>query len=315
MQSLAAELCREITVGAWSRENREKPPAQAVRKNPNGKSGPMSNSIDWIAFGQFMQNVQSARAALGLRDYQECFFRGHADNGYQLKPSLFRDASRTWEERWKVERRSFFEFRTRARQLYSGDISDWDVLFHMQHHGVPTRLLDWTSVLGVALYFALLNFEPEKGRTPCIWMLNPYALNKANWGLPRLYSPRYLARDEGLNRSYGFAELLLGTHPRGWEKQLWQTPMAIYSIQRSERMFAQSGWFTIHGMDDRSIEEIFPGRSDILRRVDIPPAVIGAVEQFLSFAGIESRTLFPDLDGLSRSICEKFNLGKQDRGV
>lgn len=46
------------------------------------------------------------------------------------------------DEYWKLERHIYFEFRARARQLYSADYSGWDVLFHMQHHGVPTRLLD-----------------------------------------------------------------------------------------------------------------------------------------------------------------------------
>lgn len=275
----------------------------------------MSNSTNWNAFADFMQNIENARASLGLRAYDECFFRGHAHSGYQLKPSLFRDGSRSWDESWEVELASFFEFRARARELYADDNSDWDVLFHMQHHGVPTRLLDWTSIFGVALYFALLNYDAEKGLTPCIWLLNPYALNYQNWRVSRLFNPRYLARDEGLNRSYDFGELLLGTHPRDWKDRLWQTPMAIYSVQRSERMFVQSGWFTIHGMDNRSIEEIFPGRKDIVQRVDLPGEAVPVAKKFLSYAGIGHRTLFPGLDGLSRSICEKFDLGKQSRGV
>ncbi|MBV8970101.1 MAG: FRG domain-containing protein [Verrucomicrobia bacterium] len=31
---------------------------------------------------------------------------------------------------------------------------DWDILFAMQQYRTPTRLLDWTEGLGVALYFA-----------------------------------------------------------------------------------------------------------------------------------------------------------------
>jgi hypothetical protein len=97
------------------------------------------------------------------------------------------------------------------------------------------------------LYFALLDYKGEDGTNPCIWLLNPYALINATWGLYRLFSPKYLARDEHLNRSYDFGELLLGTHPQEGKERLWETPLAIYFNQRSERMFAQSGWFTIHG--------------------------------------------------------------------
>ncbi len=258
----------------------------------------------WTEFTALVESVQKVRRDLGLRPHQECFFRGHCDAAYKLLPSLFRQGQKTSEEYWKLERRAFFEFRTRARQLYGGDHSDWDVLFHMQHHGLPTRLLDWTSVFGVALYFALLHHDdkPSAGN-PCIWVLNPYALNNATWGLPRLFNPKYLAREEEANRSYDYSELLLGTRPLKWD-----TPLAIYPQQWSDRMFAQSGWFTIHGTDPRAIEEIFRDRSDILYKLEIPKSAIPGAREFLSLAGIDDRLMFPDLDGLARSVSAKFGL-------
>jgi hypothetical protein len=266
---------------------------------------------DWDEFAKFIEQVRAATGVLGIRSYQDPFFRGHRDTKYRLLPSLFRQGARTYEEYLKLERRMFFEFQTRARQLYDNEHTDWDRLFHMQHHGVPTRLLDWSSVFGVALYFALLDHIDESDREPCIWLLNPYALNHAAWNLHRLFAPKYIARDEHLNRSYDYGELLLGTHPQIWgERTWWETPLAIYSHQRSDRMFAQGGFFTIHGLDHRPIEEIFQTRPDILQKVDVPRAAIPAAREFLSFAGIGHRQLFPDLDGVARSVCDKFNISR-----
>jgi hypothetical protein len=261
----------------------------------------------WPAFTSFLEQVELARESLNLRAHQECFFRGHSDVSYQLKPSLYRNTAISSEACWKLERRVFFEFRTRARQLYEETHSDWDVLFHMQHHGVPTRLLDWTSVFGVALYFALLGHR--EATVPCLWLLNPYALNFATWGVHRLFNPKYLARDETANRSFEYGELLLDTHPQHWEERLWRTPLAISDHQRSERMFAQSGWFTVHGTDTRAMEDIFSDRGDVLRKVEVPLEAVPVAKRFLVLGGIGHRQLFPDLDGLARSVCQLFNLG------
>ena len=249
-------------------------------------------------------------APLAYADYQETFYRGHRSDAYKLLPSLFRQDLPSYEAYFKLERYTFFEFRTRARQLYEYQHTGWDVLFHMQHHGVPTRLLDWSSVFGVALYFALLNYADGSESTPCIWILNPYALNKATWGRHRLYDPKYIARDEKINRSYDYDELLLEDHPQQWDGLLWRTPLAIYTSQRSERMFAQSGFFTIHGLDHRPIEEVFAERPNIQRKVEVPRSAIPAAREFLSFAGIGHRQLFPDLDGIARSIKDKFNIAR-----
>jgi len=128
----------------------------------------------------------------------------------------------------------------------------------------------------------------------------------------RLFSPKYLARDEAINRSYEYGELLLGTHSGEWKDKLsWETPLAIAEHQKSERMFAQSGWFTIQGTDRRPLEEIFEGRKEILRKVEIPNGAIPAARQFLEYAGIGHRQLFPDLDGLSKSVCDMFGLKKK----
>jgi hypothetical protein len=71
-------------------------------------------------------------------------------------------------------------------------------------------------------------------------------------------------------------------------------------------MFAQDGWFTIHGEDHRPLDQIFVDRPDILSKVEVPCAAIPGAKEFLSLAGVGHRQLFPDLDGLARSVREKY---------
>jgi len=268
------------------------------------------------AFAKFMDSVLEAKAALNLRHHQDAFFRGHSRNHYTLLPSLFRQPAPRGENDfyWRLERRTFFEFRTLARELYSESRRDWDVLFHMQHHGVPTRLLDWTSVFGVALYFAVFDPHRTEESVPCIWLLSPYALNYAVWNTHNLFNPTYLARDERNSRSYDFGELLLEAHREAkhmnWERLPWDKPLAIYDNQRSDRMFAQSGWFTIHGTNLAPLEEIFPDTPTILNKVDIPIEAIPAAKEFLKLAGIGHRQIFPGLDGLAKSVNERFGIAR-----
>ncbi|MGA2504477.1 MAG: FRG domain-containing protein [Anaerolineales bacterium] len=101
------------------------------------------------------------------------WFRGEPKVQEPLLPKLYR--TRIGKSPYK-ENRLLQQFRSRAPSLGlmntppRNQTDDW--LFFSQHMGLPTRLLDWTEGLFIAIYFALLESNPV------IWMLNPLELNK-----------------------------------------------------------------------------------------------------------------------------------------
>lgn len=99
-------------------------------------------------------------------------YRGVADENYDLKPGLAR-INRLSED---TEQFLVNEFITRKPDAFAG-LSDFDILAKMQHYGLSTRLLDFTTNPLVALYFACEGKFEKKGRVLCN---NTYLLNDSD---------------------------------------------------------------------------------------------------------------------------------------
>jgi len=271
------------------------------------------------AWGRFLAELDAAQSDLcdsSIWPPDVCYFRGQPDASRPLIPSLYRHEKFTELRKgkredldeffWQLESDLFFEFNARAREAHSGNLSSWDVLFTMQHHGVPTRLLDWTETFAVALYFAVIGNETSPGAQRCIWILNPFRLNAKSRkhdispGRADLIDPKNLGWDG--DEYFTYDEIL--TEDGNFD---FQVPTAIYPELKSDRIQAQRGSFTIWGDEYESLDALFPPdeKQKVLRRVVIDDAAIEDARRFLGLAGIDQHLLFPDLTGLATWLRRK----------
>src|SRR5712664_127790 len=128
-----------------------------------------------MPYNRFYEALDDARERTGTSK-GSAWYRGIHDGRHQLLPSLLRLRNRHHQ----AEMNMFADFWTMIEGV---DISDnWQRLSFMQHYGVPTRLLDWTSDINIALYFALNRPNSVKSGDPCIWVMNPFKLNELYCG-------------------------------------------------------------------------------------------------------------------------------------
>lgn len=228
----------------------------------------------------FQDEINVRLDELAANGCPDPFFRGHGKSDWKLIPSLSRQIQNPcWHD--NKEARLFHSFRDLGTHLMPPEISDWAVLFHMQHFGVPTRLLDWTTTFANALYFAL----KSKAESPTIWILNPYELNEAA-GIGRNLSD--------LHRAYkmNYSEFLqLPMKPSGVT-----AVVGDYTVERTRH---QRGNFTVHGDVQLPLEAFSP--LSVSKHV-LPDDAVAEANEFLQLAGVNEFQVFPDLDGLARYV-------------
>ncbi len=233
-------------------------------------------------WNEFTEAIKDARTQLGNPEI--VWYRGQRDKDWGLNPSLCRYTNGLAKERALFDR-----FARISRNLMNDSRSDWEVLFDMQHYYVPTRLLDWSEALGVSTYFAIMGWNRYRDENiePCLWVLDPLKLN--NFSTKRSEIKR-------TDSNFDYKNVY-------WEKQPTPTmhPIAIEPPYRNERIRAQRGAFTIHGEDQRPLNEICP---DCVKQVVLPPMAIPQAEEFLEFANINQFSVFPDIEGLAPFVKE-----------
>jgi len=233
------------------------------------------------AWNDFLAEVRNAESELG--NPTEVWFRGHSNLAWNLSPSLFRIPD--WE---KKEKLIFTEFTKTASRLFDKRTNDWETLFDMQHYWIPTRLLDWTTVMGVAIAFILHGEASEADSA--LFVLNPVALNR----LSKIDDVLNIPED----KTFEYKKMYWENKPIQIER-----PIAIRPTLQSDRLIAQKGTFTVGGTVDFSFED---GAQNCMRKIILPNAAKDEAREFLKWANLDEYTIYPDIVGMAYHIKRKF---------
>lgn len=195
-------------------------------------------------------------------DPQYTIYRGISSIEYELVTTLGRLNLKQNDTFKSVEKRTLRVFKERSIPFLSTKpANDWEWLALAQHHGLPTRLLDWTRNPLVALYFSVRKENKDQSAIYILHqekqtlvdvdiMKNPIEMG----GLPLRYIPSHV----------------------------------------TERIIAQNGLFTFHpGVPDKAFE------SEEMDKVIIPADKRKRLKQELYRYGIHEASMFPGLDGLA----------------
>ncbi|MDD4872325.1 MAG: FRG domain-containing protein [Kiritimatiellae bacterium] len=237
-----------------------------------------------------------------------CWFRG-AKTRHDLIPGQYRPTYKASQS----EESTFLEFQQRARGFLRKEMNDWEVFFIMQHYRLPTRLLDWTENCFVALYFALIDADPQGD--PCVWCFNPLLFNKCN--SPTRQQPLVVTPDSTdpdlkywVNAFHPVnfnPDQKIFTDKTGRTESI-ENPIAIYPPTIDPRIISQRSVFTLHGSKREPIDMCCDlsqnVKKDMFRRFVFKGLSKEVLRELRCF-GISRQAIFPDLEGLGLELREK----------
>lgn len=210
----------------------------------------------------------------------DVLFRGQRAESWRLTPKLGRVNFRLRYSGSieQTEKKMLDDFE-RLSVPFIGDRivqDDWDRIALAQHHGLPTRLLDWTSNPLVALWFAVAK-PSNLDEGAVVWAFDADVNDYVDHTMRPLDVPR---------------------------------TMVFRPRHHDSRIVAQSGWFTVHKYS-QSTERFsnFDGvklQRPRLRKFCVPKQYFAAIRDDLGRCGINSATLFPDLAGLCEALTWKY---------
>jgi len=222
-------------------------------------------SIKTIIIRSIVDFLDWLKILLEQKEY--LIYRGVHSSMFELIPSIGR--LKTYKNKTLTvddEKNMLEEFKSRAYSRIRGyNYNTLELLTYGQHHGLATRLLDWTKNPLVATYFAVEKpFEGDEDYS-CVYVykmekrpnrgevFDPFALDKKD---VKVYVPNHL----------------------------------------DERITRQDSYFTVHG------NPYVAWNSLDVEKVLIDKDIRGDLKIKLNWLGINGSTVYPEVDGIGKYV-------------
>lgn len=219
------------------------------------------------------------------------WFRGLDKEDHTLTPKIMRDGKDS-DNVFERESRLLTRFRQRSMAYWPQGYpqNDWEMLFAMQHYGIPTRLLDWSENLFVACHFAFSSSLDHAANQPVVWCVDPVAWNRSTPALSDYGEAIHILTT---------ADSELEPYQPNKDRKKGKTPVAIFGTHNSQRIVSQRGTFMVWGNDTGPLEQF----ADDARAATLWKLVVDGdrlqIAKDLRALGFGETMVFPELPSLA----------------
>jgi hypothetical protein len=235
-----------------------------------------------------MEKAYKTFTVTSFREYQEIILNTPAEEfilyrGQPIdKPLLPKIARYDLQDGERVEREMLADFQRRSLHLMDAiPGTQWDWLALAQHHGMATRLLDWSENPLIALWFSMSSMADLRTEYSVVWGFKVPSKDIVNAsesddpfkeGGTKVFKPNHIVK----------------------------------------RISAQFAWFTIHKHNEKKKFvpfEMSDEYSKLLFKIKVQNSCFSECKKWLHNFGINSAMMYPDIDGLAKHV-EWMFLGK-----
>jgi hypothetical protein len=266
---------------------------------------PPTNEIRVSTWSELQSKLYEGSWQGSLQRFRSPFaFRGVSDAACKPETTLIRLGG----EFQRREQSLLRNFRKYAHRDALQADSAWNWIALGQHHGLPTRLLDWTFSPYVALHFATV--EPSDwDRSAAIWCVDCVKIKNS---LPQKLRTR-LQRDDS---DVLTVEMLDDIAPtlQAFERLSSRPFIAFFEPPSlDDRIINQAALFSVTSRADMNVAEWLAEHHDVFHRVVIPSSLKREIRDKLDQANINERILFPGLDGLTQWLTRYYSPSEPPR--
>lgn len=247
----------------------------------------MTKSITVNSWKELQEALYHDSWAPGIQRFRSSYvYRGLEDHHFDLSTSLNRQGEINIE---KHLLRNFIKYSKLTEAS-----STWKWLAIAQHHGLPTRLLDWTYSPLVALHFATCDYS-KFDKDGLIWA--------ANYVESGSFLPEKLMKVLRTEGSYiftaGMLDQVMDTIPK--LNNISKEAFAIFLEPPSidDRIVNQYAVFSMMSDPNVLIDDWIISKKISHFKILIPAKLKWEIRDKLDQSNINERVLFPGLDGLA----------------
>lgn len=235
-------------------------------------------------------------------------YRGMANADFRMVTSLRRNCRELQRTLEPAILKNFAKYAVLEDPTIAQSV--WRQMFLGQHHGLPTRLLDWTQSALVALHFAVSedNLEHMEQHDCMVWRTDIKELHA-------LLPPKY-QQVMAENKAEVFSVDMLGRAAAdiaAYDRDMGGSAMVVLEPPSIDsRIVNQYSFFSVIPMDMEDVEGFLDRYTQNTVKYIIDRRLRWRVRDMLDQLNMSERLVYPGLDGLSRWIARHYFVKAKD---